>query len=295
MAGNSFADNFDGTTLNTQLWRKPLWENGVPNNVTVGDGLLKCLVDKPKTSASIASNIQYGYGTYITRMKFPGTDQNLRGAFWLKDGTYGEEEIDIEYYGYMPSSIDLTIYIGPGEIQLATKRIDLGRNLAFDFHEWKIEYFPGKIIYYLDGVEIWRFADPKVPTRPMLIRIKADNPSWRPDSISPGYTLSDYVTFYDYVPVKCSITITSPSTGLIYSKGDHRAIRWTSTGNVGTNVKIQLLRSGNIIKTISNNTVNDGSFSWTVPSVLRSNDYQIKMTSMTNSLCTCVSSTFTIR
>lgn len=97
------------------------------------------------------------------------------------------------------------------------------------------------------------------------------------------------------IPVICSIKVTSPLAGVIYKVRKSRIIRWTSTGNVGTNVNIQLLRSGIIVKTISTDTANDGSFSWIVPSVSRGNDYQIKITSKTNNLCSGISGKFTIK
>lgn len=193
MIGNSFIENFNGTELNIKLWQKTTWENGVPNNVTVKSGLLKCLVDAPKTSANIASVDMYGYGNYTIRMKFPGSDQNLRGAFWLRNGDLGEE-IDIEYYRYMPNSIDLTIY-NNNDIEIVTKRISFNYNLSNDFHIWRIRWLPGVVAWYLDGRQIFKFVNIKVPTYPMIIRIKADNPSWRPDNINPGYTLVDYIRY----------------------------------------------------------------------------------------------------
>lgn len=193
MIGNSFRENFNGTELNTELWRKTTWENGVPNNVTIKSGLLKCLIDTSKISANITSVDMYGYGNYIARMKFPDSDQNLRGAFWLRNGDLGEE-IDIEYYRYIPNSIDLTIY-NNHDTQIITKRISFNYNLSNNFHTWKIRWLPGVVMWYMDGKRIFKFIDSKVPTNPMLIRIKADNPYWRPDNISSGYTLVDYIKY----------------------------------------------------------------------------------------------------
>lgn len=193
MSGNSFREDFNGTELNSTLWWKPPWENGVPDNVTVKSGLLKCLVDTSKTSASIASVDTYGYGDYTVRMKFPSSDENLRGAFWLRNGDLGEE-IDIEYYRYRPNSIDLTIY-NDNDTQIVTNRIHFNYNLSNNFHIWRIRWILGTVKWYMDGKEIFKFSNPKVPIHPMWIRIKADNPSWRPDNINSGYTLVDYIRY----------------------------------------------------------------------------------------------------
>lgn len=193
MTGNSFTENFNGTELNTELWKRTTWENGVPGNVIVKSGLLKCAVNVPKTSANIASVDMYGYGNYIIRMKFPNSDQNLRGAFWLRNGDLGEE-IDIEYYHYMSNSIDLTIY-NDDDTEIVTKRVPFNFDLSDDFHIWRIRWLQGVVTWYLDGRQIFRFSDIKVPTSSMLIRVKADNPSWRPDNVNPGCTLVDYIKY----------------------------------------------------------------------------------------------------
>ena len=92
-----------------------------------------------------------------------------------------------------------------------------------------------------------------------------------------------------------SITVTNPVTGVSYRHGDSRTIKWKSIGNVGSNVKIVLLKSNTTVKTISSSTKNDGQQSWTVPHVTPGSDYRIKITSTTHSNISGLSGKFTIR
>jgi hypothetical protein len=78
-----------------------------------------------------------------------------------------------------------------------------------------------------------------------------------------------------------SIIATSPNGGEIF-RGTTLPITWTSSGNVGSYVKIDLLKAGTVL-TLASGTPNDGSFSWTIPSGLATgNDYKIRITSTTN-------------
>ncbi|MCP5046731.1 MAG: hypothetical protein GY940_06140 [bacterium] len=68
-----------------------------------------------------------------------------------------------------------------------------------------------------------------------------------------------------------TVTVTSPNGGESLTGGTSHAITWTSTGDVG-NVKIEYsTNNGSSWTTITSSTANDGSYSWTVPSVSSSN------------------------
>ena len=79
------------------------------------------------------------------------------------------------------------------------------------------------------------------------------------------------------------ITIISPNGGENWKRGTTQTIRWTSTGNTGSNVKIELLKNG-VASTIKSSTQNDGSTSWTISSSQTTGTiYRIRVTSTTNS------------
>ena len=70
-------------------------------------------------------------------------------------------------------------------------------------------------------------------------------------------------------------------------------ITWTSAGTVGSSVKIELLKAGTVVRTLSADTPNEGSFSWTVPASLASGtDYRIRITSTTTTTITDMSTTY---
>jgi len=48
-----------------------------------------------------------------------------------------------------------------------------------------------------------------------------------------------------------SITVTSPNGGETWTRGSQQSIQWTYMGNPGAYVKIQLLKSGTVVRTIS--------------------------------------------
>jgi hypothetical protein len=52
---------------------------------------------------------------------------------------------------------------------------------------------------------------------------------------------------------------------------------------VGANVKIELLKAGGVVQTISSSTPNDGTFSWSIsPGLAVGSDYKVRITSTTN-------------
>lgn len=88
-------------------------------------------------------------------------------------------------------------------------------------------------------------------------------------------------TIFTIVPKPInSITVSSPNGGENWKRGTYHTITWRSIGSTGTNVKIELLKAGVTISTITSSTANDGSYGWTVPSgITIGNDYKIKITS----------------
>ena len=97
-----------------------------------------------------------------------------------------------------------------------------------------------------------------------------------------------------------SITISAPNGGESWAAGTTQTIRWTYTGNPGTNVKIELYKNGAFNRTISSYATigsgGNGSYNWMIPSnQAGGSDYTIKIKSATNSSYTDTSDgTFTI-
>lgn len=81
-----------------------------------------------------------------------------------------------------------------------------------------------------------------------------------------------------------SILVKTPNKGENWLRGTTKKIKWTSIGNPGTNVKIELLKGGLLNEVISSSTPNNGSFSWTISAThTLGTDYMISIESTTNS------------
>jgi len=110
--------------------------------------------------------------------------------------------------------------------------------------------------------------------------------TFSPSSIYHGTPCwsEDGVDFTAYNSSPPSITVTSPNGGENWQRGTSHNISWSSSGNVGSYVKIELYKGGVRNRTISSSTSNDGSYSWSIPSgQTTGSDYKVKITSTSNS------------
>ncbi|HTY47730.1 MAG TPA: Ser-Thr-rich GPI-anchored membrane family protein [Methanomassiliicoccales archaeon] len=80
-----------------------------------------------------------------------------------------------------------------------------------------------------------------------------------------------------------TITVTSPAASSVHEQGSNLAIAWTTTGNTGDHVKIELVR-GTLVTQVAASTQNNGSFSYSIPNSAVANDsYLVRITSLANS------------
>ncbi len=85
-----------------------------------------------------------------------------------------------------------------------------------------------------------------------------------------------------------SIEVISPHGGETWLRGATNTIKWAYSGNPGTDVKIELYKSGIFNKLITSSTPKGtggfGSFNWLIPATQTiASDYKIKITSNSNS------------
>ena len=62
-----------------------------------------------------------------------------------------------------------------------------------------------------------------------------------------------------------TLKITTPNGGEDWNTGTKYTIKW-KRGNGGSRVKIELMKSGKVYKTIKKATKNDGRYRWKIPS-----------------------------
>ena len=79
------------------------------------------------------------------------------------------------------------------------------------------------------------------------------------------------------------VIVVSPNGGESLVRGITKTINWTSTGSPGANVKIELLKGGYVNSIINSYTLNDGSYSWTIPPTQTiGSDYKVRVKSTSN-------------
>ena len=81
-----------------------------------------------------------------------------------------------------------------------------------------------------------------------------------------------------------SITVVSPNGGEIWKRGNAYPITWSYTDNIGSSVRIILLRGDNPVMTIASNTPigsdGSGSYTWNIPADKPlGNDYRVSIAS----------------
>lgn len=182
-----WSDEFDGPTLDESNWnvelRDPGWTNNelqayvdTPENVFIKDGCL-CLkaietVDengkKSYTSGKVNSQNKrdFLYGKVVIRAKVP-EGQGLWPAAWMMptdEGKYGQwpkcGEIDImEVLGNDTKTSYATIHYGEPHGQEQGKKELTEGSFSDDFHEYSVEWEPGKMKFFVDYVQILEVRD----------------------------------------------------------------------------------------------------------------------------------------
>jgi hypothetical protein len=94
------------------------------------------------------------------------------------------------------------------------------------------------------------------------------------DLSNSSFTISDSVT--------PTITVTNPGSGVIWRHGEARQITWAKQGTMHDRVKIRLMQGSTKILGISDDTANDGQFSWTIPTSISTGNYYIRVKTIDN-------------
>ena len=224
-----FADDFNGQTLDAAKWTT-CWSYGCattnPNlwysasNVSLGGGIVRLRADNqpvfqhgrdiPYTSGMLSTGAgpdgsptrftaQYGY--FEARVRVPG-GRGLWPAFWMLTPAQRPPEIDImEVLSKDPTRVHLHYHYvdGAGVLQDFGDAWNSG-DFSAGWHTFGVDWQPGVIIWYVDGVERNRFEGDAVAAEPLYLILNLQvggNDSWSgpPDAttIFPAYYDIDYV------------------------------------------------------------------------------------------------------
>ncbi len=128
------------------------------------------------TGAEIRSQQLFGYGTYVWMARAASTSATPRGAGSAVSGTVtdvftfindSETEIDFEYQGQSPSTLEMTNYSTTSHSQSSSTAVPGAED---GFHEYKFAWHPGKIEFYVDGTLVSTHTE-HIPSSPAAVLI----------------------------------------------------------------------------------------------------------------------------
>ncbi len=184
----TFDSEFTGSTINSAQWNQclawgctnagpagsPELETYVPANCQMGSGYLSMVAAvggggaRPYSSCALNTlgkyNFTYGYAE--SREWLPA-GSGFWPAFWLLDAGGSIDEIDaMEADGATPSQAILTYHYGSGQASGSTIN---GPNYTAGWHTFAVDWEPGSITWYVDGVAEKTFTGSEVDANPMYL------------------------------------------------------------------------------------------------------------------------------
>src|ERR1700730_4590553 len=214
----SFRDTFSAGALDATKWfidtgNAPGNIAGVnkgtlsAKNVDLSTGMLRLTLTQSvagtlatSTGAEIRSKQLFGYGTYVWVMRAASTSVLPTGAGSAVSGTVtdvfdyidsSQTEIDFEYEGHLPSTLEMTNYSTASNSQSTSTTVP-GADTTF--HEYKFVWSPAKIEFYVD-VTLVSTHTQHIPSAPAAALINL----WGTNSKSFGGVATHGVTRYLYV------------------------------------------------------------------------------------------------
>ncbi len=169
------------------------------------DGKWKSGLIAAADASGVGTGAQWGY--FEARMKMP-PGPGTWPAFWLAAlkpvaGSDGTVEIDaVEYYGRSTVRYQTAIHVWYKD---KTKGMGLGTqipvpegSLVSDFHNYGVDISPQKVVWFIDGREVWSQPTPPELDGPMYPLVNlALGSGWPIDQTpNPSRLLVDYVHVY---------------------------------------------------------------------------------------------------
>jgi beta-glucanase (GH16 family) len=257
----AFADEFDGTALNAQKWHTCHWwasttcsietnnelELYTRDNVSVANGMLKLQARRENAVAwngntynytsgmvstggkvdEIDPGFVFTYGYVEARVKVP-KGQGLWPALWLLPANHEwPPEIDVMEILGDSTNVQHMNYHYPLADGSAAKvgSAWTGPDFSADWHTFGVDWSAEAIVWYVDGVERFRYSDASnITSEPSYVLLNlAVGGNWpgSPDATTPFPSdyLVDYLRIWNRAgtgtadTVSPSVTITSPAQG----------------------------------------------------------------------------------
>ena len=217
----TFDDEFDGSGLDTVKWIDS-YPDGVrthsnqeleyyaPDGYRVDAGHLhligerRAMAGHEYTSGIVTTYGKFAqkYGWFEARVRVP-RGKGYWPAFWLlpSDKTWPPEIDVLEVLGHEPNKVYLTNHYSDAQGKHQSHGGSFtGPDFSQDFHTFAVDWEPGLVVWYVDGVERFRSTE-GVPDTPMYVianlAVGGDWPG-NPDATThfPGSMDIDYVRVY---------------------------------------------------------------------------------------------------
>lgn len=187
----AWSDEFDGPALDATKWSTsfapkvhPVGCNNekqvyAPENVMLRNGQLVLRAERkaregmPFTSGMVSSHEKFSqrYGWFEARVQLP-RGRGLWPAFWLlpANGTWPPEIDIMEHKGRIPDRVWMTLHLPqPGTWQSKSSGGEwAGPDFTAGIHTFAMEWEPGSIRWYIDGVER-QHVEQTTPDLPMYV------------------------------------------------------------------------------------------------------------------------------
>ena len=222
-ATQTFADEFDGTSLDRSIWSTNYTnvlvnlpgelQSYTPDTISIRNGRLQISADRRSidgyhyTSGVITTfgSFSQAYGYFEIRARLP-IGSGLWPALWMLPAEKSwPPEIDIvEFLGRDMTKIWSTYHwLDANGGHQKDGAETLATNWASDFHTFSLQWRPELLVWYIDGREVKRIQGPHVTSAPMfLLANLAIGGEWAgaPNASTkfPALFEIDYIRAYQY-------------------------------------------------------------------------------------------------
>ena len=147
-----------------------------PDNIIQEDEIIKII--SPANSyqgGEIRTEKYFGYGSYRVEMKTDYAPGSFAAFFLYEDVKGDNDEIDIEIYNDGSGQIDFVTFTQGEKTNYKIKELPF--DPASDYHEYRIDYFPEKILFYVED-ELMAAFNSQLPSAKMKVMINHWWPNW---------------------------------------------------------------------------------------------------------------------